>query len=174
MYRLTILRVIHNLTWFKWLTVSQLWCTIMKVRFVGDRYGFYTFCGVQALISFDSGHIFEDACRITRCKTEAGNSSEQRADYLLATIEQDNPWKGQIRFYAAYYKDQGVSKLGIPWRPCKCAALRLPRAVCIYLRSKQCKFAGVHEAVAGSLLTLLRPLRLLTRFSETVCNRNVK
>ena len=83
----------------------------MKMRFVRDRYGFYTFCRVQALISFDSGHIFEDACRITRCKTEAGNSSEQRAGYLLATIEQVNPWKGQIRFYAAYYKDQGFAKL---------------------------------------------------------------
>lgn len=86
----------------------------MKVRLVGDRYDFYTFCRVQALISFDSGCIFEDACRITCCKTEAGNSSEQRADYLLATIKQVNPWKGQIRFYAAYYKDGGFPSLGFP------------------------------------------------------------
>lgn len=146
----------------------------MKVRLVGDRYDFYTFCRVQALISFDSGCIFEDACGITCCKTEAGNSSEQRAGYLLATIEQVNPWKGQIRFYAAYYKDRRFSKLGIPWRPCKLLRRDCQGAVCVYLRSKQCKFAGVHDAVAGLLLTLLSPLQLLTGFSETVCNRNVK
>lgn len=86
------------------------------------------------LVSFDSSHILGDGCRIT-CKTEAGNSSEQRAGYLLATIEQVNPWQGQIRFYAAYYKTQGFSKLGIPWRPWKCAALRLPRG-CVYLSQK--------------------------------------
>lgn len=100
--------------------------------------------------------------------------AEGRFVYLLQKSKPNvpTPWKGQIGFYTAHYKELEFSKLGIYWRPCKCAALRLPRD-CLCLRSKQCKFAEVHEAVAGLLLTLLRPFQLLTRLRETVYNRNV-
>lgn len=130
----------------------------------------------------DPGHISVDACRIKSSgRQRLALSFEQGAGLFTCYNKASQMFlsHGKVKqdFVLCIIKNSGFLNLAFPGGHANVLPMRLPKGS-LCLKSKQYKFAGVHEGVAGSLLNLqsksFRPLQLLTSLRHTVCNRNVE